>query len=84
LRLADAYQIETRLTFGIRTRIAVLAFVQARIEGEEPWDATAVRTRLNDEADGLDLWRSYVLRTVFNRRAEQCEVAVQADDAGRG
>jgi hypothetical protein len=71
LRLANVYEIETRLTFGLRTRIAVLTFVQARIEGEEPWDATAVRTRLTDEADGLDLWRSHVLRTVFNPRAEQ-------------
>jgi hypothetical protein len=42
-----------------------LIFVQAPIEGDEPWDATAVRTRLKNEAANLDLTRSGVLRTVY-------------------
>lgn len=47
LRLAEANQIERRLTFGLRSRRRYLTFVEARIEGRGKWDATEVRDRLN-------------------------------------
>jgi hypothetical protein len=48
LRLAEADEIEARLTRGLYTREESLTFVQARIEGQVPWDAAAVRGRLKE------------------------------------
>jgi hypothetical protein len=46
LRLVEAGEIEDRLTRGLRTRMLALTFLEARIEGEAPWDAAEVRGRL--------------------------------------